>query len=412
MDKIIERALLVGVHTGSRDSLKDTTEESMRELALLAETAGAEVIGEVVQNRPAPENATYIGEGKVEEIREFCECQEIDVVIFDDELSPSQVRNLSRDIGVKISDRSALIMDIFAQRASSREGKLQVELAQLRYILPRLSGLGTALSRLGGGIGTRGPGETKLESDRRHIHRRITAISAELEEFVQNRETQRRARIKEGVQQVAIIGYTNAGKSTLLNKLTDAGVLSEDMLFATLDPTTRRLTLHDGTTLLLIDTVGFIRKLPHHLIKAFRSTLEESLIADVLVHIADASSPEVLNHIDIVNNLIHELGASDKPMLTVLNKVDKAENLPPIPGSVEMSAKTGEGIDAFLETLRLSLPEQRVTVNVLIPFDKGTMVSRLHDIAKVESEEYEIDGTKMRVIVDTKGLAEITPWIV
>ena len=411
MEKLTERALLVGVHTGSRDSLHDTTEESMRELAQLAETAGAEVIGELVQNRPAPENATYIGEGKVAEVREFCECQDIDIVIFDDELSPSQVRNLTRDIGVKISDRSGLIMDIFAQRASTNEGKLQVELAQLRYILPRLSGLGTSLSRLGGGIGTRGPGETKLESDRRHIHRRIAALSEELHEVVQNRETQRRARIKEGIQQVAIVGYTNAGKSTLLNKLTDAGVLSEDMLFATLDPTARRLTLHDGTTLLLIDTVGFIRKLPHHLIKAFRSTLEESLLSDVLVHIADASSPEVLNHIDIVNNLIHELGASDKPMLTVLNKIDKAENLPPLPGCIEISAKTGEGLDNFLEMLRLSLPSQRVTVNVLIPFDRGGVVARLYDIAKVESEEYVAEGTRMRVIVDTRGLSEISEWI-
>ena len=408
-----EKVVLVGVHTGSRDVLKDCTDESMQELELLAQTAGAEVVAHFVQNRPAVENATYVGEGKMEEIRDFCIQQEIDIVICDDELTGSQVRNMEDFIGTRVMDRSSLIMDIFAQRAKTKEGKLQVELAQLQYYLTRLTGSFVNLSRLGGGIGTRGPGETKLETDRRHIRNRISVIRKQLEEVEKNRENQRRQRIKEGLQQVALVGYTNAGKSSLLNYLTDAGVLAEDKLFATLDPTARKLTLPDGSPVILVDTVGFIRKLPHHLIKAFRSTLEEAVIADVLVHVVDASSPQLDQNIEVVEGLLYELGASQKPIVTAFNKIDLVEKFPlSKDNSVEISVKKGHNIDTLLETLCDAMPEKRKRVKVLIPYDKGAVLPIIYANANVNSEEHLADGTLMDITADIKTYNMVSDFIV
>ncbi len=409
-----ERAVIVGVHTPSSDVLNNTTEESIKELSLLAETAGVEVVGEFVQNRAAIDHSTYIGEGKVREIKQFCADNDVDLVIFDDELTGSQIRNLEREIQRKITDRSALIMDIFAQRAQTKEGKIQVELAQLRYLLPRLSGSFMDLSRLGGGIGTRGPGETKLETDRRHIRNRIKSLSQQLDEIVKNREIQRHARKKEGILQAAIIGYTNAGKSTLLNYLTNAGVLAEDKLFATLDPTAKKLTLDDATELIIIDTVGFIRKLPHHLIKAFHSTLEEATRADILIHVVDGSSDEAYNHIRVVTKLLKELNAADKPMLTVFNKMDKAinkEDLPNIKDSVWISAKSGEGVDEMLQKLKELLPRVKCRIEVLIPYNQGHIVSMLHEKAVINSQEHTQQGTKLDITIEDRYFSMLEEFL-
>ena len=408
-----ERVVLAGVHTGTKDELSDCTDESMRELELLAETAGAEVEAQFVQNRPAIENATYVGEGKAEEIRDFCRQREIDIVICDDELTGSQVRNLEELLGTRVMDRSALIMDIFATRARTREGKLQVELAQLQYYLTRLTGSFVNLSRLGGGIGTRGPGETKLETDRRHIRNRISVIKKQLDEVEKNREVQRKHRIKEGMQQIALVGYTNAGKSTLLNYLTDAGVLAEDKLFATLDPTARKLTLPDGSPVILIDTVGFIRKLPHHLIKAFRSTLEEAVNADVLIHVADAASENLEQNMRVVDGLLFELGASAKPIITAYNKIDAAPDaVLQKPMSVGISAKTGFNIGKLLEMLADALPEKRHRVKVLIPYSDGSVVSQIYKNASINSEEHTADGTLLDITVDAKTFSQVSDYIV
>lgn len=408
-----ERVVLVGVHTGCRNELEDSTEESMRELELLAETAGAEVVAHFVQNRPAVDNATYVGEGKAEEICAFCENNEIDIVICDDELSGSQVRNLEDLVKTRVMDRSALIMDIFASRARTKEGKLQVELAQLQYYLTRLTGSFVNLSRLGGGIGTRGPGETKLETDRRHIRNRISVIRKQLEEVEKNRENQRKQRIKEGMQQIALVGYTNAGKSSLLNYLTDAGVLAEDKLFATLDPTARKLTLPDGSPVVLVDTVGFIRKLPHHLIKAFRSTLEEAVIADVLVHVIDASSPQLDQNTEVVETLLTELGAAQKPIVTAFNKADLCQEfVPKKQMSVDISAKTGYNVDRLLDMLCEAMPEKRHRVKVLIPYDKGSLISVIYKNANINSEEHTADGTLMDITADHKTFNLVSDYIV
>lgn len=408
-----ERVVLVGVHTGCRNELEDSTEESMRELELLAETAGAEVVAHFVQNRPAVDNATYVGEGKAEEICAFCENNEIDIVICDDELSGSQVRNLEDLVKTRVMDRSALIMDIFASRARTKEGKLQVELAQLQYYLTRLTGSFVNLSRLGGGIGTRGPGETKLETDRRHIRNRISVIRKQLEEVEKNRENQRKQRIKEGMQQIALVGYTNAGKSSLLNYLTDAGVLAEDKLFATLDPTARKLTLPDGSPVVLVDTVGFIRKLPHHLIKAFRSTLEEAVIADVLVHVIDASSPQLDQNTEVVETLLTELGAAQKPIVTAFNKADLCQEfVPKKQMSVDISAKTGYNVDKLLDMLCEAMPEKRHRVKVLIPYDKGSLISVIYKNANINSEEHTADGTLMDITADHKTFNLVSDYIV
>ena len=298
-EDVKEKVIIAGLHTGSRDIINDTTEESMAELCELVDTAGGEVVGEMVQNRPAPDSGTYFGEGKLCELKDAVEALCATLVVFDDELSPIQLRNISDFLGVRVLDRSMLILDIFAMRARSGEGKLQVELAQLKYQLPRLRGMGIELSRTGGGIGTRGPGETKLESDRRHIRRRIQSLEEDLVDIAKRREQLRHRREKDGVETVAIIGYTNAGKSTLMNALTQAGVLAENKLFATLDPTSRALTLPDGREVMLIDTVGLIRRLPHHLVEAFKSTLEEAANATAILNVCDASDPHCGEHLQV-----------------------------------------------------------------------------------------------------------------
>ncbi len=404
-----ERAILAGVHTGAGDPLKDTTEESIEELARLAETAGADTVGTLVQNRPNPENATYLGEGKLEELRIACQSLEATLVIFDSELSPIQIKNLEKELSLRVIDRSMLILDIFARHALSREGKIQVELAQLKYMLPRLTGIGTQLSRLGAGIGTRGPGETRLETDRRHIRRRIHHLQEELAEVKKHRDLLRTGRKKEQAVTVAIAGYTNAGKSTLLNILTGADVLSEDKLFATLDPTVRGLTLQDGRKLLLIDTVGFIRKLPHHLVEAFKSTLEEISLADVILHVADGSNPECSSQIDDVNGILSELGAASKPVVLALNKSDAyplgADVTFPASSAektVCISAKTGAGLDELLAAIADVAPGKKQPVCLKIPYSAGNILSALHEKHPILSEEYEADGTKVTVMLDAQ----------
>ncbi len=413
-----ERAVLAGVHTGSGDPLKDTTEESMEELARLAETAGAETVGTLVQNRPSPENATYLGEGKLEELCVACQTLEATLVIFDSELSPIQLKNLEKALGLRVIDRSMLILDIFARHALSREGKIQVELAQLKYMLPRLTGIGTQLSRLGAGIGTRGPGETRLETDRRHIRRRIHHLQEALSEVRKHRELLRAGRKNDKAITVALAGYTNAGKSTLLNVLTGAEVYAEDKLFATLDPTVRGFSLEDGRNILMIDTVGFIRKLPHHLIEAFKSTLEEISLADVIVHVADGSNPEYLQHIQVVSGILTELGAGDKPVVLAFNKADaRPENLElpaQLPGTdktVCISAKTGEGLDELIAAISDVAPGKKQKFCLKIPFSQGALLSELHENHPVLQEEYEADGTRVEVLLDAKEYNRFKPFL-
>ena len=410
----VERVLLAGVHTGSRDVLSDTTDESMAELAELSKTAGAEVCCQVVQNKSDLEAATYMGEGKLEEIREACELLEIDTVIFDDELSPIQLRNISDFLGVKVIDRTILILDIFAMRAKSGEGKLQVELAQLKYRLPRLRGLGTEMSRTGGGIGTRGPGETKLESDRRHINRRISALEAEIKELSKHRELIRSRRRKDGVITACLVGYTNAGKSSLLNVLTDADVLAENKLFATLDTTSRGLVLEDNRKILVTDTVGFIRKLPHHLVQAFKSTLEETVVADFLIHVIDVSNPQYENHIKVVESVLCDLGAAGKPIIEVYNKIDLLTEGGDFDGgktSVGISVKQKWGLDELLSVIAEVAPGKKKEVCVLIPYTKGGLVSELHQNQKILEEEYTENGTKLRLLADSATYSLLKEYI-
>lgn len=414
-----ERAVLVGVHTGNRNSLEDTTEESLAELARLADTAGAEVLTAILQNRTFIETSTYVGEGKVKEIKAVCESLGANLIIFDDELTGSQVRNLEDITGIKVIDRSTLILDIFAARALTKEGKIQVELAQLKYMLPRLVGVGSALSRLGGGIGTRGPGETKLETDRRHIKRRISYLEDELKDIKKHRELLRSRRKKEGIPVVALVGYTNAGKSSLLNALAHSDVLAEDKLFATLDPTVRSIELSDNRKVLLVDTVGFIRKLPHRLIEAFKSTLEEAVLADVLLHVVDSSSDVADQHILVVNNILKELGAASKPIIMVYNKIDLKQDdihLPQdrqmVKGSVEVSARTGKGINDLLELMDDIVPGKKIKVKICVPYSVGNMVSQIHEKCDVLREEYTQEGTVMNVLVDEVMFGRVKEYIV
>lgn len=408
-----ERVLLAGVHTGARDVLSDTTDESIEELSELAKTAGAEVICTVVQNKADLEAATYMGEGKLQEVKEAVSLMEIDTVIFDDELSPIQLRNIADFLEVKVIDRTILILDIFAMRAKSGEGKLQVELAQLKYRLPRLRGLGTQLSRTGGGIGTRGPGETKLESDRRHINRRISALEAEIKELSKHRELLRTRRKKDGTVTACLVGYTNAGKSSLLNKLTDAEVLAENKLFATLDTTSRGLVLEDNRKILLVDTVGFIRKLPHHLVEAFKSTLEETVVADFLIHVIDVSNPQYENHIRVVDSVLSDLGASGKPMIMAYNKTDLAgdADFAASDRSIGISVKENRGIDSLLKLIADTAPGKKKRVRALIPYTEGGLVSDLHQNQKILSEEYTESGTLLELLIDTKSYDEIREYI-
>lgn len=408
-----ERVILAGVHTGRADMINDTTDESIDELEELVKTAGGEVVGVMIQNKSDIEAGTYMGEGKLEELKEAVEMLSADMVVFDDELSPVQTRNITDLLGVKVLDRSLLILDIFAMRAKSGEGKLQVELAQLRYRLPRLRGLGTELSRMGAGIGTRGPGESRLESDRRHIRRRIGALEEQIKELKKHRSLIHDRRRKDGVITAALVGYTNAGKSTLLNALTDANVFAEDKLFATLDPTSRAITLDDNRQILLVDTVGFIRKLPHHLVEAFKSTLEEAVVADVLLHVVDSSSPEMENQMYVVESVLKDIGASGKPEICVFNKCDKSGK-PMIMrdgNNVYISAKTGENLDKLMETIADVAPGKKQRVSVVIPYSEGQLVSELHETQKVISEDYGADGTVMELMVDERMYDRIRSFI-
>lgn len=388
-------------------------ESSMAELEELAKTSGAEIIGEMIQKRPAPEAATYMGKGALEEICNFCSNHNIDLIVADGELSPVQIRNIEDLTGVRVIDRTTLILDIFAGRARSSEGKLQVELAQLKYSLPRLSGKGTALSRLGGGIGTRGPGETKLETDKRHIRFRIQNLKAELDKVEKRRVAMHQRRKKNGALCVAIVGYTNAGKSTLMNRLTDAGVLQEDKLFATLDPTARKLVLPDGRQIMLVDTVGLVRRLPHQLVDAFRSTLEEAVWADVILNVCDASSDECAEHIKVTESVLSDLGCSGKPIINVLNKCDKPTELDFdfFENSVKISAATGDGIDSLLAAIENALPKDRKRVKILLPFDKMKLSSIVRD-GTVHSEEYTENGVLYDATVNISDIKQLKDYII
>lgn len=403
-----ERAFLISLDCGEYDA-----ESSMAELEELAKTSGAEIIGEMIQKRPAPEAATYMGKGALEEICNFCSNHNIDLIIADGELSPVQIRNIEDLTGVRVIDRTTLILDIFAGRARSSEGKLQVELAQLKYSLPRLSGKGTALSRLGGGIGTRGPGETKLETDRRHIRFRIQNLKAELDKVEKRRVAMHQRRKKNGALCVAIVGYTNAGKSTLMNRLTDAGVLQEDKLFATLDPTARKLVLPDGRQIMLVDTVGLVRRLPHQLVDAFRSTLEEAIWADVILNVCDASSDECAEHIKVTESVLSDLGCSGKPIINVLNKCDKPTELDFdfFENSVKISAATGDGIDSLLTAIENALPKDRKRVKILLPFDKMKLSSIVRD-GTVHSEEYTENGVLYDATVNISDIKQLKDYII
>ena len=393
-----EKAVLIAVDTGEYDC-----DISLDELEELAETAGAEVVGRMSQKRDKPDSGTFLGSGRLEELGDFCKNNEVDLVIADSELAPAQLRNIEKATDVRVIDRTKLILDIFAERARSNEGKLQVELAQLRYSLPRLTGQGTKLSRLGGGIGTRGPGETKLESDRRHIRRRIKALEDEFDALEKRRSLARARREKDGVETVVIVGYTNAGKSTLMNTLTEAGVLAQDKLFATLDPTSRALVLPDGRRVMLIDTVGFIRRLPHHLVEAFKSTLEEAVCAKVILNVCDASDPECAEHLKVTNDLLEELGCSGKPIIPVFNKCDLPqadEAAMRLPGAVNISALEGKGLDELLDAVAKALPPTRAKAKLMIPYSDGAAAAALRKDGVITVEDYRADGLYLELTAD------------
>lgn len=403
-----ERAMLISLDNGEYDA-----ESSMAELCELAKTGGALVISEVIQRRPSVEVATYLGKGMIEQVSEFCRDNDIDLIIADGELTPVQVRNIENLTGVRVIDRTTLILDIFASRARSIEGKIQVELAQLKYSLPRLTGKGTSLSRLGGGIGTRGPGETKLETDKRHIRNRIQSLKNELIQIEKRRTAMHERRQKNGALSVAIVGYTNAGKSTLMNRLTDAGVLQEDKLFATLDPTARKLVLPCGQQIMLVDTVGLVRRLPHQLVDAFRSTLEEAAWADVILNVCDASSDECSQHIKVTMDLLNDLKCADKPIINVLNKCDKVDNceFDFFENSVKISAATGYGIDNLLVAIEQALPQNKRRIKILLPFDKLKLATIVRD-GVVHSEEYTNDGLLLDATVEIQNLKALNDYIV
>ena len=405
-EKHLTRAILIGADTGEYDA-----ESSMDELSELAKTAGAEELARVLQKREAYEPATVIGEGKLAEVKELCGSLGAELLIFDCELTASQIRNVEDETDVRVIDRTMLILDIFAGRAVSREGKLQVELAQLKYRLPRLMGIGASLSRLGGGIGTRGPGETQLETDRRHIRRRIDKLSAELKELEERRGYARDRRKKDSVQVGAIVGYTNAGKSTLLNLLTGADVLAEDKLFATLDPTSRAIELPDGRSLLLVDTVGLIRRLPHHLVEAFKSTLEEAACADIIIHVCDVSDPEAAEKADVTLKTLADLGAAEIPVVTVLNKCDLlTENIPEDDSTVKISAKKAQGIDRLLQVVAANLPETAKRMKLLLPYDKAGFTAKLRENGKVFTEEYTETGVLVDALVDQMLIKQMSQY--
>ena len=408
-------AILVGI--AERGSDVPECERSLDELSRLLDTAGGTVFARVIQVKDSFDPRTCIGSGKVAEISELCKNNEIELVIFDFELSPAQIRNLEGDIGgdVRVIDRSMLILDIFALHATSGEGKLQVELAQLRYSAPRLMGRGVELSRLGGGIGTRGPGETKLESDRRHMKEKVYALEKRLEEMEHNRAVMRAQRDRSGLSKLALVGYTNAGKSTLLNALTGAGVLSEDKLFATLDPTTRKMLLPGGESVLLTDTVGFIRKLPHHLVKAFKSTLDEVVYADVLLIVSDVTDPEVQEHIEVTKQVIEDLGAGDKPIIYVYNKCDLLDSsieTVNTDDTVFLSGVSMEGISSLLSLIEDTIHRFKKKYHLLIPYSDQSALSALYNHYTVSKVEYEDRGIAVDVILDDRGRGAYGKYIV
>lgn len=398
------KAILASVDTGEFNA-----ESSIEELAELAETANAEIVGVIIQKKDSYDSATCMGAGRLEELKGQLEELRAELVIFDHELTEVQVRNIENIIDVRVIDRTTLILDIFAQRARTKEGKLQVELAQQKYRLPRLTGMGTSLSRLGGGIGTRGPGETKLETDKRHIRKRISYLEAELEDLKKHRNFSRSRRRKDGVLCAAIVGYTNVGKSTLLNALTDAGVLAEDKLFATLDITSRSLELPDGRSVMLIDTVGLIRRLPHNLVEAFKSTLEEAASADIILNVQDLSSPEQEEQAEVTRKLLSELGCDGIPQINVMNKVDAALNPDTVfedSLTVAISAKHHQGFERLLKCIAENLPETAKRMKLLIPYDKTSLIGKIRLEGKIFSEEYTENGTLIDALVDKKLISQ------
>lgn len=415
----IERAALAGLAAASMDERERSTDISLAELAALVETAGGQPVVTLLQNKPTPDPRTFLGEGKVAELRELILSNDCDLAVFDNELSPSQMRVLEEELGVRVLDRSGLILDIFAQRAQTREGQLQVELAQYQYLLPRLTGMWTHLVRqtASGGsspIGTRGPGETQLETDRRHIRRKIQKLQQELEDVRKIRRTQRRRREKNALPVVALVGYTNAGKSTLLNCLTGSDIPANDRLFDTLDTTTRQLTVSDTCQALLSDTVGFIAKLPHHLVEAFRATLEELEYADLLVHVIDSADPEREDHIAVVNRLIAELAKPGTPVLECYNKCDLVpdDEIPRGSDKVAISAANGYGLDALKGAIETQLGRGKHHVKLLLPYQQGSMVAALHDTAQVLSSEYADNGIQIDAVLDETLFGKLRQYVI
>ncbi len=401
-ETVQERAVLVGLNAACFTKEQTATDETLEELEALLETAGGFCTGKILQNRPNPDPHSFIGEGKALEVKMLVEATASTMVVFDNELSPGNIRALEEIIGVTVLDRSALILDIFAQRAKTKEGRLQVELAQYKYLLPRLSGMGKSLSRQGGGIGTRGPGETKLESDRRHIRERIARLEQELEQVRQVRSVQRERRMKNSVPVVAIVGYTNAGKSTLLNHLTGAGIPANNRLFDTLDTTSRLLTVSDNLDVILSDTVGFIAKLPHHLVNAFHATLEELEYADLLLHVIDASDESREEHIAVVDRLISQLAKPETPVLKCYNKADlvSREDIPVGSDVVAISAAKGMGMEQLLKAIETALGHSRHHIVVTLPYSMGGLVDTLHSSAQVKNVDYTAEGIVVETVVD------------
>lgn len=409
-----ERAVLVGLNADCFTKEQTATDQTLEELEALLETAGGFCTGKILQNRHAPDAHSFIGEGKAIEVKMLVEATASTMVVFDNELSPGNIRALEEIIGVTVLDRSALILDIFAQRAKTREGRLQVELAQYKYLLPRLSGMGKSLSRQGGGIGTRGPGETQLESDRRHIRERISRLQTELEQVRQVRGVQRQRRMKNSVPVVAIVGYTNAGKSTLLNRLTDAGIPANNRLFDTLDTTSRQLRVSDNLEVVLSDTVGFIAKLPHHLVEAFQATLEELQYADLLLHVIDSADPERQEHIAVVEKLISQLAKPGTPVLQCYNKADlvSPEEIPVGEDVVAISAKQGYGMDKLLQAVEKALDNGRHHIVVRLPYAMGGLVDTLHSSARVNNVEYTPEGIEVETVVDAILYGKLRAYII
>lgn len=409
-----ERAVLVGLNADCFTKEQNATDQTLEELEALLETAGGFCTGKILQNRHAPDAHSFIGEGKAIEVKMLVEATASTMVVFDNELSPGNIRALEEIIGVTVLDRSALILDIFAQRAKTREGRLQVELAQYKYLLPRLSGMGKSLSRQGGGIGTRGPGETQLESDRRHIRERISRLQTELEQVRQVRGVQRQRRMKNSVPVVAIVGYTNAGKSTLLNRLTDAGIPANNRLFDTLDTTSRQLRVSDNLEVVLSDTVGFIAKLPHHLVEAFQATLEELQYADLLLHVIDSADPERQEHIAVVEKLISQLAKPGTPVLQCYNKADlvSPEEIPVGEDVVAISARQGYGMDRLLQAVEKALDNGRHHIVVRLPYAMGGLVDTLHSGARVNHVEYTPEGIEVETVVDAILYGKLRAYII